>query len=62
MNRSMNLPLYHRAKSLIPWLGRVLATNTFVVNGLTGLWTDGSRTRKGLLKTETSGYAVIQMR
>ena len=32
----------------------------FVVNGLTGLWTDGSRTRKGLLKTETSGYAVIQ--
>jgi hypothetical protein len=33
MNRSMNLPLYHRAKSLIPWLGRVLATNTLKCTG-----------------------------
>jgi glycogen debranching enzyme len=27
MNRSMNLTLYHRARSLILWLGRVLATD-----------------------------------
>jgi hypothetical protein len=27
MNRSINFTLYHRAKSLIPQLGRVLATD-----------------------------------
>jgi integrase len=34
MNRSMNLTLYHTAKPLIPWLGRVLATQVPILEGV----------------------------